>query len=129
MSMNAKLNVIKSNMLVGTGAIALLVSAFVLDPTQEPQQQIVTAPFIIDEISSDSATVYTEDDRFTLKVEFDSRTFGDGNSYQTWNDVELNQIKDIKVYGDHGEVADYYLDQVDVSILANQLEKELRDRL
>lgn len=126
--MNAKLNEIKSNMLVGTGAIALLVSAFVLDPTQ-PKQQVVTAPFVIDEISESNAVVHTANHEFTLEIKFDARYFKDGNGYESGRDAELNQIKEITVFNEDGQTENYYLDQSDVSILANQLESELRDRL
>lgn len=64
-----------------------------------------------------------------MEIEFDARYFKDGNGFISGRDAELNQIKEITVFNENGQTENYYLDQSDVSILANQLESELRDRL
>lgn len=123
--MNIKANLIKSS--VGAGLIAIIATAYALDTTQvEPV--VITPPFILNEVSEDSATLYTADDKYTVKVQFDSRTFPNGNGFQAWDDVEIQEVENIEVTDDHGEI-EFYMDSLDVIDLKAQIQTELYKKL
>lgn len=123
--MNIKANLIKSTL--GVGLIAILATAYALDPTQ-PQPVVISPPFIVDEVTEDHAVLYTADDKYTVKVHFDSRTHHDGNGFQAWDDVEIEEVKNIEVTDDHGEV-NYYIDSLDVIDMKAQIQSELYKKL
>lgn len=123
--MNIKANLIKSS--VGAGLIAILATAYALDPTKvEPV--VITNPLVLDELTEDSATLYTADDQYTVVVDFDARTFNDGDGFQTWSDVEIEEIKNIEVHDDHGPV-EFYMDSLEVRDLKDQIQSELYKKL
>lgn len=123
--MNIKANLIKSS--VGAGLIAILATAYALDPTQvEPV--VITPPFIIDDVSEDEATLYTADDKYTVKVQFDSHTFGNRDDFQKWTEIEIQEVKNIEVTDDHGEI-EFYMDSLDVIDMKAQIQTELYKKL
>lgn len=123
--MNIKANLIKSTL--GASMIAILATAYALNPTQS-QPVTITPPFIVDEVAEDHAVLYTADDKYTVTVEFDSRTFNDGNSFQAWDDVEIEEVRAIQVTDDHGPVT-YYIDSLDVIDMKAQIQSELFKKL
>lgn len=123
--MNIKANLIKSS--VGAGLIAILATAYALDPTQvEPV--VITPPFIVDEVSEDEATLYTADDKYTVKVQFDSHTFGNRDDFQKWTEIEIQEVTNIEVTDDHGEI-EFYMNSLDVIDMKAQIQSELYKKL
>ncbi|ETQ13675.1 hypothetical protein P647_2721, partial [Acinetobacter baumannii UH12208] len=52
----------------------------------------------------------------------------DGNGYQAWREVEINEIKDIRVYDEDGEVL-AYVDRLDVVEIKDLIESGIRERI
>lgn len=121
--MNIKANLIKSS--VGAGLIAILATAYAFDPTQPV---VITPPFIVDEVSEDEATLYTADDKYTVKVQFDSHTFGNRDNFQKWTEIEIQEVTNIEVTDDHGEI-EFYMNSLDVIDMKAQIQTELYKKL
>ena len=89
------------------------------------------APFTVDEINikKEQATLSTANDEYSLEVEFDAEYFMDGNGVgHNWRDVEVKEIKDIRVYSEDGEIQ-AYVDRLDVVEIKDLIEQELRERV
>ena len=98
--MNIKSNLVKS---IGfAGVVSALTAAYAFQPAN-PEPVCITAPFTVDEINikKEQATLLTANDEYALEVEFDAEYFMDGNSVgHNWRDVEVKEIKDIRVYSE-----------------------------
>lgn len=89
------------------------------------------APFKLDEINvkAEHATLLAANDEYSLEVEFDAEYFNDGNGVgHNWRDVEVKEIKDIRVYDEDGEIQ-AYVDRLDVVEIKDIIEQELRERI
>lgn len=127
--MNTKVNLGKLG--IATALIGVLATAYAFNPAQVApinEEVIITTPLLIDEVDEYSVTAYTADDKYTVKAELDTRVFKDGNGFKAWKDVEVNEIKQIHVYDDHGEVQ-FYMDSLEVRDFKDQIEAELRKAL
>ena len=124
--MNTKTNLVKSIGFVGV--VSALTAAYASLPSQPVY---ITAPFTIDEINikKEQATLSTANDEYSLEVEFDAEYFNDGNGVgHNWRDVEVKEIKDIRVYSEDGEIQ-AYVDRLDVVEIKDLIEQELRERI
>ena len=126
--MNIKANVVKS---IGfTVAVGALTAAYAFQPAKT-EPVYITAPFTVDEINikKEQATLLTANDEYALEVEFDAEYFMDGNGVgHNWRDVEVKEIKDIRVYSEDGEIQ-AYVDRLDVVEIKEIIEQELRERV
>lgn len=128
--MNIKLNLVKS--LGFVGVVSALTAAYALQPAKTQTDAIyVMAPFKIDEINvkAGQATLLTENDEYALEVEYVAEVFKDGNGVgDNWTDVEVSEIKEIRVYSEDGEIQ-AYVDHLDVQEIVHVIEQELRERV
>ena len=124
--MNIKTNLVKS---IGfAGVVSALTAAYAFQPAK-PAPVYIMAPFTVDEISKEQATLLTANDEYALEVEFDAEYFMDGNGVgHNWRDVEVKEIKDIRVYSEDGEIQ-AYVDRLDVVEIKDLIEQELRERI
>ena len=126
--MNIKSKVVKSIGFVG--AVGALTAAYAFQPAK-PEPVYIMAPFTVDEINikKEQATLSTANDEYSLEVEFDAEYFMDGNGVgHNWRDVEVKEIKDIRVYSEDGEIQ-AYVDHLDVVEIKDIIEQELRERV
>ncbi len=126
--MNIKSKVVKSIGFVG--AVGALTAAYAFQPAK-PEPVYIMAPFTVDEINikKEQATLLTANDEYALEVEFDAEYFMDGNGVgHNWRDVEVKEIKDIRVYSEDGEIQ-AYVDRLDVVEIKDLIEQELRERI
>ena len=89
------------------------------------------APFKIEsiDIKNNTAAVETLDEKYTLEVEYVASVFKDGNGVgDIWTDVEVSEIKDIRVYLEDGEIQ-AYVDHLDVQEIVHVIGQELRERV
>ena len=125
-----KKNLIKS--LGFAGVVSALTAAYALQPAKTQTDSIyVTAPFKIEsiDIKNNTAAVETLDEKYTLEVEYVAEVFKDGNGVgHNWTDVEVSEIKDIRVYSEDGEIQ-AYVDHLDVQEIVHVIEQELRERV
>ena len=125
-----KKNLIKS--LGFAGVVSALTAAYALQPAKTQSDSIyVTAPFKIEsiDIKNNTAAVETLDEKYTLEVEYVASVFKDGNGVgDRWTDVEVSEIKDIRVYSEDGEIQ-AYIDHLDVVEIKDIIEQELRERV
>ena len=125
-----KKNLIKS--LGFVGVVSALTAAYALQPAKTQTDSIyVTAPFKIESINikNNTAAVETLDEKYTLEVEYVASVFKDGNGVgDIWTDVEVSEIKDIRVYSEDGEIQ-AYIDHLDVQEIVHVIEQELRARV
>ena len=124
-----KKNLIKS--LGFAGVVSALTAAYALQPAKTQTDAIyVMAPFKIEsiDIKNNTAAVETLDEKYTLEVEYVAEVFKDGNGVgDSWTDVEVSEIKDIRVYSEDGEIQ-AYIDHLDVVEIKDIIEQELRAR-
>ena len=125
-----KKNLIKS--LGFAGVVSALTAAYALQPAKTQTDSIyVTAPFKIEsiDIKNNTAAVETLDEKYTLEVEYVASVFKDGNGVgDNWTDVEVSEIKEIRVYSEDGEIQ-AYVDHLDVQEIVHVIEQELRERV
>ena len=125
-----KKNLIKS--LGFAGVVSALTAAYALQPAKTQTDSIyVTAPFKIEsiDIKNNTAAVETLDEKYTLEVEYVAEVYQDGNGVgHNWTDVEVKEIKDIRVYSEDGEIQ-AYIDHLDVQEIVHVIEQELRERV
>ena len=129
MSMNIKANVVKS---IGfAGVVSALTAAYAFQPAKPTEPVYVMAPFKLDEINvkKEQATLLTADEQYSLEVEYVADVYMDGNGVgHNWRDVEVKEIKDIRVYSEDGEIQ-AYVDRLDVVEIKEIIEQELRERV
>ncbi|HRA92138.1 MAG TPA: hypothetical protein PLR79_08230, partial [Acinetobacter sp.] len=66
---------------------------------------------------------------YALEVEYVAEVFKDGNGVgDNWTDVEVSEIKEIRVYSEDGEIQ-AYVDHLDVVEIKDIIEQELRERV
>ena len=124
-----KKNLIK--LLGFAGVVSALTAAYALQPTKTQADSIyVMAPFKIEsiDIKNNTAAVETLDEKYALEVDYVAEVYQDGNGYQSWRDVEVSEIKDIRVYSEDGEIQ-AYIDHLDVVEIKDIIEQELRERV
>lgn len=126
--MNIKTNLVKSIGFVAV--ISGLTAAYAFQPAK-PEPVYVMAPFKLDEINvkAEQATLSTADEQYSLEVEYVADIYMDGNGVgHNWTDVEVKEIKDIRVYSEDGEIQ-AYVDRLDVVEIKDLIEQELRERV
>ena len=127
--MNIKANVVKS---IGfAGVVSALTAAYAFQPAKPTELVYVMAPFKLDEINvkAEQATLLTANEEYALEVKYVADVFKDGNGVgHNWNDVEIKEIKDIRVYSEDGEIQ-AYVDRLDVVEIKEIIEQELRERV
>ena len=128
--MNIKSNLVKS--LGFAGVVSALTAAYALQPAKTQSDAIyVMAPFKLDEINvkAGQATLLTANEEYAIEVQFDAEYFNDGNGVgHNWRDVEVKEIKEIRVYSEDGEIQ-AYVDHLDVVEIKDINEQELRERV
>ena len=126
--MNIKTNLVKS---IGfAGVVSALTAVYAFQPAQ-PEPVYIMAPFTVDEINvkAEQATLLTANDEYALEVKYVADVFKDGNGVgHNWRDVEVKEIKDIRVYSEDGEIQ-AYVDRLDVVEIKDLIEQELRERV
>lgn len=125
--MNIKANVVKSIGFVAV--ISGLTAAYAFQPAKAPVT--IMAPFKLDEINvkAEQATLLTADEQYSLEVEYVAEVYMDGNGVgHNWRDVEVKEIKDIRVFSEDGEIQ-AYVDRLDVVEIKDLIEQELRERV
>ena len=121
-----KKNLIKSLGFAGVvSALSALTAAYALQPAKTEPVYIM-APFKIEsiDIKNNTAAVETLDEKYTLEVEYVAEVYQDGNGVgHNWTDVEVKEIKDIRVYSEDGEIQAYVdrLDVVEITLCAGAL--------
>ena len=129
LSMNTKTNLVKS---IGfAGVVSALTAAYAFQPAKPTEPVYVMAPFKLDEINvkAEQATLLTANDEYALEVKYVADVYPDGNGVgHNWNDVEIKEIKDIRVYSEDGEIQ-AYVDRLDVVEIKEIIEQELRERV
>lgn len=127
--MNIKANVVKS---IGfAGVVSALTAAYAFQPAKPTEPVYVMAPFKLDEINvkAEQATLLTANDEYALEVQYVADVYPDGNGVgHNWNDVEVLEIKDIRVFNEDGEIQ-AYVDRLDVVEIKDLIEQELRERV
>ena len=128
--MTTKSNILKS--LGFAGVVSALTAAYALQPAKTQSESVyVIAPFKIEsiDIKNNTAAVETLDEKYTLEVEYVAEVYQDGNGVgHNWTDVEVKEIKDIRVYSEDGEIQ-AYIDHLDVVEIKDIIEQELRARV
>ena len=128
--MTTKSNILKS--LGFAGVVSALTAAYALQPAKTQSESVyVMAPFKIEsiDIKNNTAAVETLDEKYTLEVEYVAEVFKDGNGVgHNWRDVEITEIKEIRVYSEDGEIQ-AYVDHLDVVEIKDIIEQELRERV
>lgn len=126
--MNIKANVVKS---IGfAGVVTALTAAYAFQPAKTEPVYIM-APFTVDEINvkAEQATLLTANDEYAIEVQYVADVYKDGNGVgHNWRDVEVKEIKDIRVYSEDGEIQ-AYVDRLDVVEIKDLIEQELRERI
>ena len=127
--MNTKTNLVKS---IGfAGVVSALTAAYAFQPAKPTEPVYVMAPFKLDEINvkAEQATLLTANEEYAIEVQFDAEYFNDGNGVgHNWRDVEVKEIKDIRVFSEDGEIQ-AYVDRLDVVEIKDLIEQELRERV
>lgn len=127
--MNIKTSVVKSA--IGAGVISAALAAYASLPKQPTEPVYVMAPFKFDsiDIKKEQATLLTANEEYAIEVQFDAEYFNDGNGVGlNWRDVEVEEIKDIHVFSEDGEIQ-AYVDRLDVVEIKDIIEQELRERI
>lgn len=128
--MNIKANVVKS---IGfAGVVSALTAAYAFQPAKPTEPVYVMAPFKFEsiDIKNNTAAVETLNEQYVVEFEYvadiSSHSNGVGGN---WNEVEVIEIKEPRVYDENGEVANYYLSTDNVQEIVQVIEQELRERV
>lgn len=126
--MNIKTNLVKS---IGfASVVSALTAAYAFQPAKT-EPVYVMAPFKFEsiDIKNNTAAVETLDEKYSLEVQYVADVYKDGNGVgHNWLDVEVKEIKDIRVYSEDGEIQ-AYVDRLDVVEIKDLIEQELRERI
>lgn len=90
---------------------------------------VVTGPYEVESIDMVHNIAAVKSGDLVLEVEFEGRFFKDGNGFQSWNDVEVESVNDVKVFNEDGETEDYFLPSEEVSNIVNLIEKEVAENM
>jgi glucan phosphorylase len=126
--MNIKNNLVKSALVASIVSVA---TAYASLPKQPTEPVYVMAPFKLDEINvkAEQATLLTANEEYAIEVQYVADVYQDGNGVgHKWTDVEVKEIKDIRVYSEDGEIQ-AYVDRLDVVEIKDIIEQELRERV
>ncbi|RZF53660.1 hypothetical protein EXE30_06710 [Acinetobacter halotolerans] len=135
--MNIKTNLVKP-MCTALGVMGMLTAAYAFSPAKEQsvaplvERIEVTAPFKLESINvkKSFAAVETLNEQYVVEfeyvAEFSNHNNGVGGS---WNEVDVLEIKEPRVYDENGEVENYYLDSRSVQEIVHVIEQELRERV
>lgn len=132
--MNIKMNVVKP-MCTALGVMGMLTAAYAFSPAKEQEvaplvEQIeVTAPFKLESINvkSSKAAVETLNEQYVVEFEYVADFSTQRNSVgDTWNEVEVKEILEPRVYDENGEVPNHYLSTYSVQEIVQVIEQELR---
>lgn len=127
--MNIKTNLVKS---IGfAGVVSALTAAYAFQPAKPTEPVYVMAPFKLDEINvkTEQATLLTANEEYAIEVQYVADVCKDGNGVgHSWTDVEVKEIKDIRVFSEDGEIQ-AYVDRLDVVEIKDIIEQELRERV
>lgn len=134
--MNIKNSLVKS---IGfAGVVSALSAAYAFVPAKVEQvappveQVAITAPFKLESINvkKSFAAVETLNEQYVVEFEYVADFSTHSNSVSGhWNEVEVNEIMEPKVYDEDGLVENYYLDSRDVQQIKDIIEQELRERV
>ena len=94
----------------------MLTTAYAFAPAKPTGPVYIMAPFKLDEINikAGQTTLLTANDEYALEVDYVADVYKDGNGVgHNWIDVEVKEIKDIRVYSKDGEIQ-AYVDRLDV---------------
>ena len=111
--------------------VGMLTTAYAFAPAKPTEPVYVIAPFKLDEINvkAEQATLLTINEEYALEVDYVASVFKDGNGVgRNWTDVEVKEIKDIRVYSEDVEIQ-AYVDRLDVVEIKDLIEQELRERI
>jgi len=93
------------------------------------EQIEVTAPFKLESINvkASKAAVETLNEQYVVEFEYvaDFSTHSNSVGY-SWNEVEVKEIKEPRIYDENGEVPNYYLSTKSVQEIVQVIEQELR---
>ncbi|EKU56598.1 hypothetical protein ACINWC323_2693 [Acinetobacter sp. WC-323] len=127
--MNIKTNVVK--LAVGASVVSAALAAYAFGPAPEAEPVSITAPFKLESINvkSSKAAVETLNEQYVVEFEYvaDFSTHSNSVGY-SWNEVEVKEIKEPRIYDENGEVANYYLSTKSVQEIVQVIEQELRER-
>ncbi|MCJ0829843.1 hypothetical protein MN869_15465 [Acinetobacter sp. NIPH1876] len=132
--MNIKTNVVKP-MCIALGVMGMLTAAYAFSPAKEQEvaplvEQIeVTAPFKLESINvrTSKAAVETLNEQYVVEFEYVANVSTHRNSVgYSWNEVEVKEIKEPRIYDEDGEVENYYLSTKSVQEIVQVIEQELR---
>lgn len=125
--MNIKTNLVKSAGFIGV--VSALTAAYAMVPAKEAEPVSITAPFKIESINvkTSKAAVETLNEQYVVEFEYVADFTSHRNSVgYSWNEVEVKEILEPRVYDENGEVANYYLDTRSVQEIVQVIEQELR---
>lgn len=135
--MNIKNSLVKS---IGfAGVVSALSAAYAFVPAKVEQvappveQVAITAPFKLESINvkKSFAAVETLNEQYVVEFEYVASKYPEGNGLEggSFDDVYVKEIKEPHVYDENGEVANYYLDNLDIQEIVQVIEQELRERI
>lgn len=125
--MNIKTNVVK--LAVGASVVSAALAAYAFGPAPEADPVNITAPFKLESINvkSNKAAVETLNEQYVVEFEYVADFSTHSNSVGgSWNEVEVKEILEPRVYDEDGLVENYYLDSRDVQEIVQVIEQELR---
>nr|WP_314523646.1 hypothetical protein [uncultured Acinetobacter sp.] len=125
--MNIKMNLVKSAGFIGV--VSALTAAYAMTPAKEVEPVSITAPFKLESINvkTSKAAVETLNEQYVVEFEYVANFSTHSNSVgYSWNEVEVKEIKEPRIYDENGEVANYYLSTKSVQEIVQVIEQELR---
>lgn len=107
----------------------LVIASHAFGPAPEAEPVSITAPFKLESINikSSKAAVETLNEQYVVEFEYVADFSTHSNSVGgSWNEVEVKEILEPRVYDEDGLVENYYLDSRDVQEIVQVIEQELR---
>lgn len=90
---------------------------------------VITGPYEVESLDMEHNVATIKSGDLVLEVEFEGRFFKDGNGFQSWNDVEVESVNDVKVFNEDGETEDYVLPSEEVSNIVQVIENEIAEKM
>lgn len=109
------------NTLILIGALAMTACA--------NHTPVIQGPYEIESVDLQNDVAAIKSGDLVLEVEFEGRFFRDGNGFQSWNDVEIESVNDVKVFNEDGETEDYVLPSEEVSNIVQVIENEIAEKM
>lgn len=113
-----------------TTVCAFLTAAYICSLPQK-HEVTITAPFKVERINlkTNEIKLLTTDEKYSLDFQFNGVFYKDGNGFQNWNEIDIQNIGEIKVYDENGLVENPNISQETIQDIISLVKSTVNERI